>query len=231
MLPLTRNHVPAKYADPIERGDQLTTTHPLHTALEWLESGAQLLVLAGSVGTGKSLAAAKVLHDWRLASATLNPWGKLVPFDGRLWIAAPHLARLQPWADEVRELDDPGLLVLDDLGEEEATPKSLSTISTVLTSRFAEGRRTIVTTNLAQSTFRDRYGDRLVDRVRECGLDDQGKARWWITCDGESLRGKVEPLERPRADEEPPGPVVTPMAPEQIQEGTRSLLQALRGDA
>jgi hypothetical protein len=196
MIPFHRTHVPPKYADPLDLGWTLAPTDALTAATAWSRSGAALLAFAGPVGTGKSMAAAWALRDWWLATATVNPWGQRVPYDGRLWVAAPHLGRLAPWADEVQALDGadaPGMLVLDDLGEEEATPRSLAMLSSMLTSRFAQGCATIITTNLDGSTFRDRYGARLIDRLRECGLDERGKAKWWVTCGGESLRGRVEP--------------------------------------
>jgi hypothetical protein len=227
MLPLTRNHVPARYADPIEQDYILTTTDALRAALDWLEDGARLLVLAGGVGVGKSFAAAKAVHDWRLKNALLNPWGKLVACEGRLWIASQHLARLQSWAADVIALEDPGILVLDDLGEEEATPKALAMISTLLSTRFADGKRTIITTNLDQRDFRPRYGERVVDRVRECGLDADETSRWWVKCTGSSLRGKVEPLPRPVLRDEEPEEPEAPLPPEQLTERASGFLRAL----
>ena len=204
-------HVPAKY-DCVSSDYTLRLTVALQAAQEWRRCAAPLLVLSGPVGTGKSLAAAWALWDWWVASARRNPWGKLVYHEGRCWIAAPHLARLQAWSEDVQAIEAAPILVLDDLGEEEATPRILSLISGVITTRFAEQRPSIITTNLDGKTFRDRYGERLIDRLRESGLRQDGKARWWIKCDGKSLRGTVEPERKP-----PPPPDPTESEAEQLE--------------
>lgn len=188
-----RHHVPKIHAEPVLSGSELIDTTAVEAARAWKFSQATLLVLAGDVGTGKSLAAAWALWDRLVMSTPKNPWGQKIAPDVRLWIAAPHLARLTAWSDEVAECERSPLLVLDDLGEEEASPKSIAILSSLITTRMANGLPTIITTNLDQKTFRDRYGERIIDRIRQSGLDENGKSKWWVRCTGPSLRGKVEP--------------------------------------
>src|SRR5690606_16141959 len=69
--------VPTLYADPIDSGDELHDTTALVQARAWRSEGAPLLVLAGDVGTGKSLAAAAVLAEHRASLGRANPWGRL----------------------------------------------------------------------------------------------------------------------------------------------------------
>jgi hypothetical protein len=203
LISFAKTHVPRKYADPIERGHGLQTTSAVQAVTQWRTEQATLIVLSGEPGTGKSMAAAAVLHRWWRETAPVNPWGKLQPHDGRLWIAAVHLARLQPWSEDVQALEVPGMLVLDDLGEEEGTPKAIAMVSDLITTRFGEDKATVITTNLDGSTFIGRYGTRITDRLRECGLDDRGKAKWWVKCSGESLRGRVQPEAPTVANEAP----------------------------
>lgn len=186
----------------------LDPTTALDAAISWRASGSMMLVLAGDVGTGKSLAAAWALHDWLVQTTPRNPWGQRIPSEVRLWIAAPHFARLAPWGDHVVELERVGMLVVDDLGEEEASPKALGMVSALITTRQSNGLPTIITTNLDGETFQERYGQRLIDRLRQSGLregaDGKQRAKWWIRCTGESMRGKTTPRPRPPVDVEPP---------------------------
>lgn len=210
--------VPTIYADPIDCGDELHETTALVQARAWRSESAPLLVLAGDVGTGKSLAAAVVLAEHRAMLGRANPWGRVELPAWTGWIHAPHLCRYQPWDPLMREIDEAPMLVLDDLGEEDETPRVKASISALLTTRVANFLPTIITTNVDRETFRSRYGERVVDRLRGAGLE-RGHARWWISCTGESLRGRRAP--RPRHEEpEAPRPlaVVEPLAPERMAE-------------
>ena len=196
-MQLTDIEVPKIHAEPLEACRGLLETPALAAVRAWRDDASPLVVLAGTVGTGKSLAAAWALWDWWVTTRKVNPvTGYQWAHKGRCWIAAPHLARLQKWAKEVTELETAPMLVLDDLGEEQASDTAVAILSNLITTRFAERMPTAVTTNLDGKTFRERYGERIVDRVRECGLDDNGHARWWVRCSGESLRGKQEPVQR-----------------------------------
>lgn len=187
---------PQHHALPLERGDKLQNTPALDAAQKWRRTTATLLVLAGPVGTGKSLAAAWTLHDWWIEELRAARDDCRRYYEGQCWIAAPHLARMRKWDEAVAKLERAPMLVLDDLGHESSTDAAAELVQSVVTTRFAEERPTVITTNLDQKTFRPRYGERIVDRVRECGLDENGHARWWVRCSGESLRGKQEPKRR-----------------------------------
>lgn len=187
------HQVPSVHAKPLAEGARLIETVALAAARQWRASAATLLVLAGNVGTGKSLAAAWALLDYLQATTKPNPWGQRIAADVPLWCDAPCLTRFAPWDERITELERAPIFVLDDLGQEEATPRGLATIDSLLTRRDAEGRPTIITTNVFGSVFREAYGDRIIDRLRQSGLDENGKARWWVRCEGDSLRGKVSP--------------------------------------
>lgn len=196
--------VPPIHANPVAEGAELHETDAVRSAREWVFSSAALLILAGSVGTGKSLAAAWALWDRLAMTSPVNVHtGEKVPPDGRMWISAQDVANLNPqWSpdrDALDHLKSIPLLVVDDVGEEDGSPAK---VATLVCSRCADGLRTIVTTNLDPRTFRDRYGERLIDRLRQCGLNEHGKSRWWRTCDGPSLRGTVEPKPVDRTEDD-----------------------------
>lgn len=122
------------------------------------------LVLSGDKGVGKSIAAAFALS--RLSGAWL--WARRSLGDVDFDLAEAERTRL---------------LVLDDLGTEYsgANGYAVERAAALLELRHAEGRRTIVTTNLLPAAIEERYGARLLDRLRE-------RARV-VLCGGSSMRG------------------------------------------
>lgn len=204
------HRVPVIHAKPVEDGAKLVDTDAVRAAREWTFASAPVLILAGTVGTGKSLAAAWALWDRLVMTSPVNMHtGQKIPPDGRLWISAQDVCNLNPqWSPDRAELDHlkaVPFLVVDDVGAEDGVAAK---IDALICSRCADGLRTIVTTNLGVPDFVGRYGERLRDRVRQGGLvdgvDRQGnpikRAKWWVQCRGESLRGVVEPTPAPRLE-------------------------------
>ncbi len=130
-----------------------------------------ILVLAGEVGTGKTVAAAwgAAVGRGRMVKAIDLLRAGLYPQDPLFW---PRLYTEK-------------LLVVDDLGAEplDAKGHQLAVISDVVDRRYDAGKKTIVTTNLAQAQFRERYGtgpgERLWRRICEVGrwIDLPARAR------------------------------------------------------
>lgn len=208
---LDRFGVPPLLARPVAERMIFRRTRALTAARAWIHDGqATILVLAGSVGTGKSQAAAWALDaHWQITAAA-PPGSPLRRRGARgvnglpLWLSASALNAVAPWDEAVARWKGAEILVIDDLGTEEATPKALSLVDSTIVHRCAEGLHTVITTNLAQSAFAKRYGERFTDRVRQSGLDDDGRARWWVRCVSESLRGRHEPEPAPASEIEPP---------------------------
>lgn len=130
-----------------------------------------LLVLAGGVGTGKTVAAAWgcAFHSGRLAKAI--DLIRIGMFDESS--ALPVLAHCR-------------LLAVDDLGMEPMDSKgyAYAAVYDLLDRRYDAALKTIITTNLTTDQFRERYGTgagaRLWDRIREIGV--------WFNISGPSLR-------------------------------------------
>ncbi|MBU5454833.1 ATP-binding protein [Caproiciproducens sp. MSJ-32] len=68
-----------------------------------------------------------------------------------------------------------GLLVIDDLGTEQGTEWSLSKIYTILDSRYRKKLPTIVTSNYSLGQLKERYGERIVDRLIEMCINIENK--------------------------------------------------------
>lgn len=140
----------------------------------WLSNTASLtLVLAGSVGTGKTHAAYAVGNT----AVAQGVWAEA-------WTCADLLEALRPGGDptnrvayRVRHCD---LLVLDDLGAAKATEWAAETLTAILDHRLREKRRQVVTTNHPYEVLEANWGARLMDRFRY---------RWTVvTMTGESRR-------------------------------------------
>lgn len=114
-----------------------------------------LILLSGGVGCGKSCAAA-----WWLGR------------HGGDWVSAGDLAKISPYAEGggMERLRAPRL-VLDDLGMEYLDAKGFmqATLDGVIDHRYANMLPTVITTNLSAAEFKQRYGPRITDRIREAG--------------------------------------------------------------
>jgi len=76
------------------------------------------------------------------------------------------------------------MLVIDDLGAEYCPDSGFfqSIIDEIIDVRYELGRSTIISTNLSIVDFRNRYGGRITDRIKEWG--------WVYESKEDSLRGK-----------------------------------------
>lgn len=126
-----------------------------------------LLVLAGGVGTGKTVAAAWLLDQW-----------------GGVFLKAIEVATAGAYDHEFwSDLRATLALVIDDVGTEPRDEKgwAAANFAALLDYRYDHQRKTILTTNLTAERFRTVYGDaRTLDRLREAGA--------FIAIPGESLR-------------------------------------------
>lgn len=131
-----------------------------------------ILVLAGGVGVGKTVAAAWgcAFHRGQMVKALDLLRAGMFPDDPGFW---PSMHRAP-------------LLAVDDLGSEPLDGKGYghALVADLFDRRYDAGRKTIVTTNLSSEQFKGRYGDgagrRLWDRLREVGT--------WVDLGGGSLR-------------------------------------------
>lgn len=180
-----------------ERAQQpLRDTHAMATARAWLSSTAWGLLMLGGVGRGKSLAAAWLwlrLRELDLVEAdTVHRQRR-----GVLWLRARVLQNLE-WterAEVLRRCATSYGLIVDELGGEDQ--RTGEAVSDLIEQRGDEQRRTVITTNLEPPRFLERYGDRLVSRLRSGGITSKGGARWAVSVQGADLRGseavEVEP--------------------------------------
>jgi hypothetical protein len=157
-------------------------TPAIDVARAWLATGAGVLVLSGTVGSGKSVAAAWTLENNVETVKCRDPrddaWEVIPRRRSGRWIAAADLVEASDFDagfwDPLRKAE---LLVIDEAGPERIDTKgrALANFSGLLRTRYDNARRTVITTNLPPAEWLRLYGDadggRLRDRLREAGAD------------------------------------------------------------
>lgn len=150
------------------------------------------LVLSGGPGCGKTVAAACWLLEYVSDRKKWQKDGtdKRVPvYTGirPIWVTAAKLARCDRYdEDAMSKLLRNPRLVIDDLGGEYLDKGGFyaSMLDEIVNERHAESKPTIMTTNLDADGFKSRYGERIVDRIREGGR--------FVGCGAVSLRARKE---------------------------------------
>jgi DNA replication protein DnaC len=157
-------------------------------ARDWLRDGTTWsLVLTGPPGCGKSQAA-----TW--AAFQLFTRNRFSPRCAR----CPKVSEESHYGGEAEEYRwrcaTAGVLLLDDLGEGEQCNEKRHVwrawVDDVLTQRYAERRKTIITTNRLTTELRQWLGERLIDRLNEGVV---------VSTNDPSLRGS-QPVSEPGSE-------------------------------
>ena len=163
---------------------------------------SDILVLSGSPGCGKTVAAAlwifRFVADparWVFDDKPIKPPKKGEAYYGcgparprftspaPIWMTAARLSRQDRYdEDSMSDLLTTDRLVVDDLGGEYLDKNGfyMGLLDEIVNEREANKRPTIFTTNLNAKAFRDRYGERIYDRIKEGGR--------FIACGNVSMR-------------------------------------------
>jgi len=150
-------------------------------ARAWRATSSGVLVLAGPVGCGKSVAGAWLLENntrtETLRCEGMEPIEQTTKLSGR-WVAAAALVEASDFSVEFwSPLRRAHLLVVDEAGAErlDAKGRAVGNFSELVRRRYDAGRRTVVTTNLPPAQWLRLYvegdGGRLRDRLREAEAD------------------------------------------------------------
>ena len=173
--------VPALHLQRVLAGGAFRDTEAMAVARKALDRGWWLWVLAGPPGCGKTFAAC-----WWLVQRRIAP--KWVTTRELRFVTAAELTGWPRFKIEAMDtLRRASALVVDDLGSElgDKAGAFLSLLGDVLNARYANELPTILTTNSAADGFKARYGDRIVDRIREAGR--------FVEVTGPSLRRRRDP--------------------------------------
>lgn len=161
--------------------DAPRSTTAYEAALAFAKGGAEtLLVLAGGVGCGKTVAACAALDRFLAPDPSRVSWDEgFAPLGAKKptgsVVKAIELARAGTFDREFWDrLAAAGFLVIDDLGTEPLDEKGwvVANVRALIDKRYDDERKTILTTNLNLDQFKARYcadGGRLLERLRERG--------------------------------------------------------------
>lgn len=163
--------------------DGLRDTRPFARVSAWLNSddpGKWCLVLSSSKGSGKTVAAG----HWLVSQAPTCPmyWDKDKKARMRLpaWWTAAQLSRLSSFGPELDAVfKHRGPIVVDDMGAEYSDRHGFmqTLVDALVDGRYSEVRPLLMTTNLNAQAFRERYGDRVADRLNEGGAFFEFKSK------------------------------------------------------
>lgn len=150
--------------------ENASETYAIKRAREFVNDAGDLgfLILSGPRGTGKTVAAV-----WLCAERHGT------------FLDVARFCRINRYDEaQMRPLETCRLLVLDDLGQEFSDVKGsfAATLDGLINARYGAMLQTAITTNLTADDFKARYGERVADRIRECGR--------FVNVTGESMRRK-----------------------------------------
>lgn len=150
----------------------LDATDAVKAVEEFIAGRRTFLLLTGSPGTGKSVAACVAVrraieHRRGAMFARAVEVSRLSLFDGDGKATVARMRRVS-------------LLVIDDLGVEGLNDGWRATFEDVLDARYQERLDTVMTSNLDVAGFKLRYGARVTDRIRHDGAI--------VSCGSESMR-------------------------------------------
>lgn len=133
-------------------------------------SDASIMILSGPKGCGKTVAAAW----WALRHRPMPAFLRASTF-----AASSRYSR-----DDRERWMGAAALVLDDLGAEYADGKGsfLVDLDELVDVFYGDCRPLLITTNCGVDAFKARYGERIADRIRECGV--------FFEWSGPSFRGR-----------------------------------------
>lgn len=163
---LMRLGAPERAVEAWEAG--LQETEALKYVNAFLEAGKTFLVLAGGAGCGKTVAAVHAM-----AKRLLLDRREDVP---ALFMRASECARLGLYSDDDKrttyQMHGASLLVVDDLGAEFMAEGGVwrGLMDELIDVRYGDRLPTILTTNLSVDAFKERYGERVADRIRHAGV-------------------------------------------------------------
>jgi DNA replication protein DnaC len=144
----------------------LQDNRPMRLVQEFDQRSASLLVMAGVPGCGKTTAA-----GWWLATSE-RVVATYLTLTRPCFITVARLQRLSRYNDEqMQRIEKAKRLVIDDLGAEYVDEKGSfqATVDALVNARYEHVLPTIITTNLTADAFKERYGARVADRIRELG--------------------------------------------------------------
>lgn len=154
-------------------------TPAVEVAKSWLErdkSKVWCLLLLGNRGQGKTVAACHVAIEMQRRFESLLSTGQARA--ECLFVAATEFSRLSSYQKEdqayFESLKHAPLVVVDDLGTERFNPVAQEHFHELIDYRTGRRLPMVLTSNLLSSEFKERYGERIADRLKSCSMIHEG---------------------------------------------------------
>lgn len=139
------------------------TIHAFEEAMSFAQDPShRWLVLSGPVGVGKTHLAVAIAQ-YAIEQHTMNAYFAAVPdlMDHLRSAFAPGAT--EGYDERFEEIRNAQLLVLDDLGTENATPWAQEKLYQIINHRYIERLPTVITTNVDLRKIDDRVSSRMLD--------------------------------------------------------------------
>ena len=153
---LTKAGFPQRALDAVRTADEAKSA--IARIKTWDPEKSSVLVLSGAAGCGKTVAAT---------------WWALRHARSTIFVRASTFAASSRYDRETRAAwFAASAMVLDDLGTEylDAKGSFLVDLDELIDVYYGDRKPLIITTNCKAEVFGKRYGERIVDRIRECGV-------------------------------------------------------------
>lgn len=162
---------PARALEAAKVADETAASIQTIARWEWSLENQGICVLSGPPGVGKTVAV-----TW---------WAWKHTKKCRFLRSTSFASSSRYDREQREEWFHSGALILDDLGSEYADAKGnfLVDLDELVDVFYGDKRTLLITTNLTAEDFKTRYGERVTDRLRECGT--------WLSVKGTSLRRKL----------------------------------------
>lgn len=188
-LSLQKQGIPQRAIDTLNSGSFEEHTAAIKAVREFAESSKEgwCLVLSGDKGCGKSTAAAFYLENRTIRIAKKNRGAHSFPIPSRqFWWTAAKINRVSSYDAKLENLMRIPVLIIDDLGVEYADKGGHfnGRLDELLSARYDNYKKTIITTNLNAKDFEERYGKRISSRIMH-GFEHGGN---FVQIEDKSMR-------------------------------------------
>ena len=130
---------------------------------KWSDKPTGLLIFKGGSGRGKSYAAVCCIKKYQEKGCSRSKFCNIIEL---CLVWKEHIANERAELDLMRKIEGLELLVLDDLGQREASPAFIDFLYLLIEKRLNNCQvGTIITTNFPSEVLRERLGDAIISRI------------------------------------------------------------------
>jgi len=134
----------------------------VEAARSFIETPRDFLLLHGDTGRGKTWLASAISRELIIRGA----WVRFVAVSDMIADLAESYRRDDSFDATFKKYKNVPVLILDDLGVEKDTERSLEHVYNLIDHRYSWERGTVITSNMAGDKIAARYGTRIMSRIK-----------------------------------------------------------------